>query len=88
VPEPDWKHALRAALDQDAWRVGGPYGDWDTDEALTTVMPHIEAAYQRGLMAGRSQAGYATTRRKRKEPPCAPSAENPSPASTTEEGEP
>jgi hypothetical protein len=33
---------------------------------LGLIEPHIEAAYQRGLMAGRSQAGY-TTRRKPKE---------------------
>lgn len=36
---------------------------------MGALLPHIEAAYQRGLMAGRSQAGY-TTRRKRKEDSC------------------
>lgn len=35
------------------------------EERLAVVMPHIEAAYQRGLQAGRSQAGYRTTRKKK-----------------------
>lgn len=37
-------------------------------EAATDVaMRHIEAAYQRGLMAGRSQEGYRTRRKPREE---------------------
>lgn len=66
MSEPDWKDDLRADLDQNAWKIAGPYGEWEIDEALAVVLPHIEAAYQRGLMAGRSQQGYAT-RRKPKE---------------------
>jgi hypothetical protein len=34
---------------------------------LCQFMPHIEAAYQRGLMAGRSQAGYGTRRKKKED---------------------
>ena len=59
MAEPDWKRDLQDAL----WAWCRP----EELEALTaTVMPHIEAAYQRGLMAGRSQRGY-DTRRKGKE---------------------
>ena len=39
------------------------------DALVEAVAPHIEAAYQRGLTAGRSQQGYST-RRKKKEDPC------------------
>jgi hypothetical protein len=81
VDEPDWKEGLRA------W-VGVYVGGFDSvqDAALHDLMPHIDAAYQRGLMAGRSQSGYST-RRKKKETPCkadAPSAGSRSPVSTTE----
>lgn len=68
MSEPDWRAALQAALEWNAWRIA-LYGDWDTDEAMKVVLPHIEAAYQRGLQAGRSQTGYST-RRKSKEGPC------------------
>lgn len=89
MSEPDWKAELRAGFEQNAWKIGGPYGDWDTDEAMNVVLPHVEAAYKRGLIAGRSQAGYEVTRRKRKEEPCATAgagAASPTPASTTEAG--
>lgn len=78
-----WEDDLRKAVN--AWVLGsvmvkgGAYAEFKR---------HVEAAYQRGLMAGRSQQGYAANRRKRKEPPCAPSAGTPSPASSTERGEP
>ncbi|MFF4019972.1 hypothetical protein [Streptomyces sp. NPDC001843] len=67
MAEPDWKADLQRTID--AWVVGGEIVKLGAYGAL---MPHIEAAYQRGLMAGRSQAGYAT-RRKSKELPCPPS---------------
>jgi hypothetical protein len=69
---PEWKVALAWDLTMNGYKIGM---DADTDAALEIVLPHIEAAYQRGLQAGRSQAGYGT-RRKRKEEPCrsAPSA--------------
>jgi hypothetical protein len=64
-PAPQWKVALAWDLTMNAykWDHGG-----DSDALLETVLPHIEAAYQRGLMAGRSQSGYATRRKPRKEP--------------------
>lgn len=74
MSEPDWKFYLQRTVD--AWVVGGEVVRLGAFEAL---LPHIDAAYQRGLMAGRSQAGY----RKRKEKPCVPSAETPTPASST-----
>jgi hypothetical protein len=53
MPEPDWKAALRSDL---AWKAH--VFDGLVDEAMETVTPHIDAAYQRGLTAGQSQAGY------------------------------
>lgn len=79
MSEPDWKLALMG------WVVVAVGGTAHAQAyALETLLPHIEAAYQRGLMAGRSQAGYTTRRKKREDSPCAPSAASPSPASTTE----
>lgn len=75
MPEPDWKTELRDWVE--SW-----FDPLFQARALTTLTPLIDAAYQRGLIAGRSQTGYET-RRKSKEPPCAPSAGSPSPASTT-----
>lgn len=62
--EPERRAELRDAL---LWALA-PHAELHAgaEAALDAVMPHIEAAYQRGLMAGRSQAGY-TTRRKKKE---------------------
>lgn len=37
------------------------------DAVLAAVLPHFELAYQRGLMAGRSQSGYATRRKPKEE---------------------
>lgn len=67
MSEPDWKDAL------DDWQAEYIQGSHAArEEAWNTLLSHIEAAYQRGLQAGRSQAGYST-RRKSKEGPC-PSA--------------
>ncbi|MFG3718205.1 hypothetical protein ACGF8D_10450 [Streptomyces massasporeus] len=63
MPEPDWEGALRATVSD--WIPG----DIVKEGAYQALLPHIEAAYQRGLMAGRSQAGYATRRKKTKEGP-------------------
>jgi hypothetical protein len=60
MPEPQWKTELSRDL-----VLRGFLAETE-EERLAVVMPHIEAAYKRGLTAGRSQAGY-TTRRKRKE---------------------
>lgn len=80
MPEPDRKAQL---LEDLRWALAPCIGLYSAaDAALEAALPHIDAAYQRGLMAGRSQTGY-TTRRKSKEQPCAPSAGSPSPASTT-----
>ncbi|MFC5799082.1 hypothetical protein [Streptomyces formicae] len=38
-----------------------------TTAILAAVLPHFEAAYQRGMIAGRSQAGYQTRRKPREE---------------------
>lgn len=86
MSEPSWKTELCSEL-----LAFTDYGEGEMDDLMRVVMPHIDAAYERGLVAGRSQSGY-TTRRKRKEDPCptaAPSAGTPSPASSTEAaGEP
>lgn len=87
VSEPEWKTELRRTIGAqvDPW----VEYDWQEDALLNAVLPHIEAAYQRGLIAGRSQQGYATRRKKKEEqcsPTAAPSAGPPSPASSTEEG--
>jgi hypothetical protein len=81
VSEPDWKQDL------DDWvevHVQGTLGE--QIYARHTLQPHIDAAYERGFMAGKSQARYPTRRKQREEPPCAPSAETPSPASNIEGG--
>jgi hypothetical protein len=57
--EPDWKAALRTDLDH---HLGSE--SW-ADDMEAVLLPHIEAAYRRGLMAGRSQANYPTRRKKR-----------------------
>jgi hypothetical protein len=58
VSEPAWKTELRSDFDQNAWKIGGPYGDWDTEEAMKVATPHAEAAFKRGHEAGSSKAGY------------------------------
>jgi len=60
VAEPDWKAAVKTDLEHFAYVVD------EQGELMRIVSEHIEAAYRRGLIAGRSQAGYGT-RRKRKE---------------------
>lgn len=81
MSEPGWKSALRGSLEALTEQA------FEKDPCLTeagmeVVLPHIEAAYQRGLMAGRSQQGYAA-RRKSKESPCTADAAGPTPASNT-----
>lgn len=96
MSESEWKTSLSAAVEAAIGLnvdCGGAAGVYRVrDAVLKGITPHIDAAYQRGLMAGRSQAGY-TTRRKSKEKPRwyhlpqltdVPSAETPSPASSTE----
>jgi hypothetical protein len=69
--------------------VGG--SDTVQDGAMASLQPHIDAAYERGLVAGRSQGRYTTGRKKwRKEKPCATAgagAASPTPVSTTEAGD-
>lgn len=76
MSEPDWKAELRWTVE--AFAATNFRGHQAPDSEVRGVMsrylmgallPHIEAAYQRGLQAGRSQAGYST-RRKSKEGPC------------------
>jgi hypothetical protein len=57
--EPQWKVELSRDL-----VLRGFLADTE-EERMAVVMPHIEAAFQRGLMAGRSQANYPTRRKKR-----------------------
>lgn len=95
MPEPDWKQELRwmaeafAATDFQGHSVAPSEIQGAVSRyLLATGEPHIEAAYVRGLVAGRSQQGYATRRKKKEEqcsPTAAPSAGPPSPASSTEE---
>ncbi|MGV9850401.1 hypothetical protein ACWDWU_16770 [Streptomyces sp. NPDC003442] len=53
--DPAWKAELRDALS--TWG-----GSAETDRLMTAVLPHIEAAYRRGLAAGASRAGYRLVR--------------------------
>lgn len=70
MSEPDWKTDLCDQLDA----LSGAFPDLQRSRALRALVTSLmevygEAAYQRGLQAGRSQAGYST-RRKSKEEPC------------------
>ncbi|MBC9726609.1 hypothetical protein [Streptomyces sp. TRM68367] len=64
MSEPDWEARLVTRI-KNLQRV---FPEAEGLHALVRALVNveIEAAYQRGLMAGRSQAGY-TTRRKKKE---------------------
>lgn len=88
MSEPDWKTRLAADIEVAigiSVDCGGTLGVCRVrDVVVRNVLPHIEAAYQRGLQAGRSQDGY-TTRRKKKEDPCTAGAAGPTPASITDE---
>lgn len=53
MPEPDWTAALKRSVDM--WVVGYPA---TKTAAYQDLKGQLEAAYKRGLMAGRSQAGY------------------------------
>lgn len=86
MPEPDWKAELRDQLDA----LSGSYPDLHRVGPLRAVVVslvevHIEGAYKRGLMAGRSQAGYTTRRKKKESDPCTATAEGRTPASPTDE---
>jgi hypothetical protein len=85
--QPTWQEALRSTVS--AWVSGT---DWVKESAYQAVLPHIEAAYQRGLMAGRSQANYPTRRKSKEKPKWyhmqptdTATAEGPTPASSTDE---
>lgn len=88
MSEPGWKADLRDDIRRSCAKADGfafeSLEPWDYQSHVDALMPHIEAAYQRGLMAGRSQAGY-TTRRKKKEGPCTAGAAGSIPASNTNE---
>ncbi|MFF3363549.1 hypothetical protein [Streptomyces misionensis] len=79
MSEPSWKTDLKQTVD--AWVSGSGYVK---DCAFVALLVHVDAAYDRGLMAGRSQANYPT-RKKRKEDPCTAAADGPIPASSTDE---
>lgn len=92
MPEPVWKAELSADVEcAIGFNVdcGGTVGvNRVRDAVLHAINQHIEAAYIRGLIAGRSQTGYTTRRKRKGEEPWtdAPSAGSPSPVSTTEGG--
>jgi hypothetical protein len=69
MAEPDWKQTLSDAVEAAVGLnvdCGGTLGVHRVrDAVLHAIGPHIEAAYARGLMAGRSQQGYATRRKPR-----------------------
>lgn len=69
MSEPRWKTELRDAVEVAigiSVDCGGTSGVHRVrDVVVKNVVPHIEAAYQRGLQAGRSQAGYKTSRKKK-----------------------
>lgn len=69
MSEPDWRGALMATVT--GWVTGGFLV---REGAYRALLPHIEAAYQRGLMAGRSQANYPTRRKPKEESWSVPSA--------------
>jgi hypothetical protein len=69
VSEPVWETRLNADIEAAiglSVDCGGTAGVQRVrDVVLRNVLPHIDAAYKRGLMAGRSQSGYRTTRKKK-----------------------
>lgn len=72
MAEPGWKTKLRSELERcagDIERGNGIQGgmDYARQELESTVFDAMEEAYQRGLMAGRSQQGYATRRKPKEE---------------------
>ncbi len=71
MPEPDWKQALSAAVEAAVGLnvdCGGAVGVHRVrDAVLKAIQPHLDAAFSRGLMAGRSQSGYATRRKPKAE---------------------
>lgn len=71
MAEPDWKTALSEAVEAAIGLnvdCGGTLGVHRVrDAVLHALEPHLNAAYERGLMAGRSQAGYVTRRKSKGE---------------------
>lgn len=70
MSEPDWKTELRSELERaadDIERGNGIQGgvDYARRSLEETVFEAVEAAYKRGLMAGRSQSGYQARRKKK-----------------------
>lgn len=59
----------RLDLRVDLRRALAPYTDEEpaVTAVLTAVLPHLELAYQRGVMGERSKAGYQTRRKPREE---------------------
>lgn len=52
VSEQQWRDALRAAIKEHAWSEG------QAADLTRALQPHFEAAHARGVMTGRSKAGY------------------------------
>ncbi|MFJ9243829.1 hypothetical protein [Streptomyces sp. NPDC101776] len=61
MSERAWTADLRGTLEAVTERAAVS-GASLTEAGMDLVLVHIEAAYQRGLMAGRSQSGYAARR--------------------------
>lgn len=64
--------SLKADIEEGVWSADpGTFHQDDvtrvTVAVLAAVLPHFELAYQRGLMAAKSQAGYATRRKPKEE---------------------
>jgi hypothetical protein len=66
MSEPDWKTelytALKGELDERLRAHTELAREFLADALGGAVMPHIDAAHQRGLTAGQSQAGYRLVR--------------------------
>ncbi|AWK08190.1 hypothetical protein DDQ41_03720 [Streptomyces spongiicola] len=63
MPKERWRLDLREDITNAIDGVtGGTCPANIIDAVLLSVLPHLEGAYKRGLMAGRSQAGYRARR--------------------------
>ncbi|MEW2498408.1 hypothetical protein AB0942_33480 [Streptomyces nodosus] len=71
MADPDWKRRLSDDVEVAigiSVDCGGTRGvHYVRDVVLGNVLPHIEAAYERGFAAGKSQARYPTRRKARAE---------------------
>jgi hypothetical protein len=63
---PTWEDQLRTTVD--GWVLGSEYV---RQSAYDSFLRHIDAAYKRGLIAGRSQAVYPTRRKPSRSAPSA-----------------